>query len=77
VVVVSSTWSVGATPGVVTVVELEEVDDCAKPTSGIPTPDISVRVAVAIMKVLNITRLQGITGERKPLALLPELIQAG
>jgi hypothetical protein len=49
VVDVTSSWYVGATPGVVTVVVLEE-DDCAK-----PTPDINVRAVVAANKVLNIT----------------------
>jgi hypothetical protein len=48
VVDVTSSWYVGATPGVVTVVVLEE-DDCAK-----PTPDINVRAVVAANKVLNI-----------------------
>jgi hypothetical protein len=48
VVDVTSSWYVGATPGVVTVVVLEE-DDCAK-----PTPDINVRAVVATNKVLNI-----------------------
>jgi hypothetical protein len=48
VVDVTSSWYVGATPGVVTVVVLEE-DDCAK-----PTPDINVRAVVAARKVLNI-----------------------
>jgi len=50
VVVVTSTSCVGATPGVITVVELE-AEDCAK-----PPPDINVRPAAAISKVLNITR---------------------
>src|SRR5580704_10007642 len=49
VVVVSSTWSVGATGGVVTVVE-EETDDCAN-----PTPDINVSAAVAARMVFNMT----------------------
>jgi hypothetical protein len=48
VVDVTSSWYVGATPGVVTV-ELEEDEDCAK-----PTPDINVRAVVAANKVLNI-----------------------
>jgi len=48
VVDVTSSWYVGATPGVVTV-ELEEDEDCAK-----PTPDINVRAVVAANKILNI-----------------------
>jgi hypothetical protein len=49
VVDVTSSWYVGATPGVVTVVVLEEDDDCAK-----PIPDINVRAVVAARKVFNI-----------------------
>jgi hypothetical protein len=45
--VVTSTSCVGATPGVVTVVELE-TEDCAK-----PTPDINVRAVIAASEVLN------------------------
>jgi hypothetical protein len=48
VVDVTSSWYVGATPGFVTVVVLEE-DDCAK-----PIPAINVRTVVAASKVFNI-----------------------
>jgi hypothetical protein len=48
VVIVTSSCCVGAMAGVVTVVELEDDDDCAK-----PTPDINVRAVVAANKILN------------------------